>query len=316
MSLNLDSIRIHIVSWEKYNPRKNVKCSSWFRMEHNLFTNPHFYSFTTEEMVCWFYLLCERSKASPQNDKTGLRVHANHFTVCTRLSEKVLHRTIKKLQEEQLITVRTLRGRYVDATRTCSTYDTKRNNTPLPPEGNVGDWDLGEPGNAARGEPRDQDTLQESSVNDLDAGLNLNTVQPDNKVNESTSQEPPPPKPRKPRSKVKESDFEKVENLATLWNALKAPEMLPYGLPLDRANKDQQQVVKRVIKVLEKYPDLSDWKAYINFIASRDWARGKTSIDFLADFEYLTKLSTIEKHFRRARQQTFLNEYEEVTIYE
>ena len=192
-------------------------------------------------------------------------------------------------------------------------YSYSKNNTPLPPEGDVGDWDLGEPGNAARGEPRDQDTLQESSVNDLDAGLNLNNIQPDNQVNESTSQEPPPPKPR---SKVKESDFEKVENLIGLWNALKAPEMPAEGLPLNRAGKSQQQFVKRVIKVFEKYPDLSDWKAYINFIASRDWARGKTSIDFLADFEYLTKLTTIEKHFRKARQQTFLNEYEEVTIYE
>ena len=311
MSLNLDSIRIHIVSWEKFNVRKDVKTPSWFRMQHDFFTNPHFYSFTAEEMVCWLYLLCEQSKISASNNKTGLRVHANHFTVCTRLSEKVLHRTIEKLKEEQLIAVRTLRGRYADVTRTCPTNRTNKH-TPLPPEGDVGDWDLGEPGNAARGEPRDQDTLQESSVNDLDAGLNLNNIQPDNQVNESTSQEPPPPKPR---SKVKESDFEKVENLATLWNALKAPEMPAKRLPLNRAGKSQQQFVKRVTEALESYPDQSDWEVYIKYLASQDWARGKGSRKFIADFEYLTRLSNIEKYIDIARNSQLLNKKPKYEFY-
>lgn len=309
MSLNLDSIRIHIISWGKFNLRTDVKNPSWFRMQHDFFTNPHFYSFTPEEMVCWLYLLCEQSKTSASKNKTGLRVHAKHFTMCTRISEKVLHRTIEKLQEEQLITVRTLRGRYVDVTRTCPTNRTNKH-TPLPPEGDVSDWDLG---NAARGESSIQDTLQESSEINDSSDLNLNKNESNSLLEESVSQEPPPPKPR---SKAKESDFEKAENLIGLWNALKAPEMPAKRLPLNRAGKSQQDLVKSVIKALESYPDQSDWEVYIKYLAKQDWARKKTSIKFIADFEYLIQLSTIKKHLDKARQDTFLNIYEEVTIYE
>lgn len=311
MSLNLDSIRIHIVSWEKFNTRKDVKSPSWFRMQHDFFTNPHFYSFTAEEMVCWFYLLCEQSKTAASGTKNGLRVHANHFTVCTRVSEKVLHRTIKKLKEEQLITVRTLRGRHVDVTRTCPT-DITNKHTPLPPEGDVSDWDLWNSGDAARGESSIQDTLQESSDIDDPTDLNLNKNESNSLLEESVSQEPPPPKLR---SKVKESDFEKAENLIGLWNALKAPEMPAKRLPLNRAGKSQQDLVKSVIKALESYPDQSDWEVYIKYLAKQDWARAKTSIKFIANFKYLIRLSNIENYIDMARNYQLLNKQPEYEFY-
>lgn len=56
------SLSITILNWHKFNPRKDVKASSWFRLEHSLFEDPEFFDLTHSQLLFWIYLLSNASK--------------------------------------------------------------------------------------------------------------------------------------------------------------------------------------------------------------------------------------------------------------
>lgn len=106
-----DNITIKIKNWEIYNPRKDVKSNAWVRLNHDFFTHPSFYDFTFEERCFWLWILCERSK---QKDDRDLQVKLNYCIRVHGFAENVIHRTLEKLKKEQIVEVRTLRGRYAN----------------------------------------------------------------------------------------------------------------------------------------------------------------------------------------------------------
>lgn len=112
-----EPIKIHILNFEKYNPRSDVKRNSWLRFQNDFFDDPAFFDFNSDEKVAWIYMLCYASK---QN--TGeLPVSPPHFTRITAISEKVLYQTIEKLKQHRIVEIRTLRGRYASDTHLPAT---------------------------------------------------------------------------------------------------------------------------------------------------------------------------------------------------
>lgn len=112
--------RITILNWAKFNPRKDVKSSSWFRLDHGIFENPDFYDFSHAELVALIYLL---SIASKKNSGT-FAINYQHAERIGRLSRENLDSTIKKLQAIQFLNLDdtdALRARHADDTRTCAT---------------------------------------------------------------------------------------------------------------------------------------------------------------------------------------------------
>lgn len=55
-------LEIEIKNWEKFNPRSDVKSSSWFRMSNDFFIDPDFYGISSETRIVWIYVLCMASK--------------------------------------------------------------------------------------------------------------------------------------------------------------------------------------------------------------------------------------------------------------
>ena len=111
---------IEIIEWDKYNPRKDVNRSSWFRMEHCLFELPSFFSFNHEEKLTWIYLLCCASKVG---NKT-VEINQEHAYKIAGFENKTLKLTLKKLEQVGVIkVVSSLRTRNVDVTPTCPTYE-------------------------------------------------------------------------------------------------------------------------------------------------------------------------------------------------
>lgn len=55
-------IKIKVLDWEKFNPRKDIKSSSWFRLENNFFTNPKFFKLSHEQKLVWLFILCQASQ--------------------------------------------------------------------------------------------------------------------------------------------------------------------------------------------------------------------------------------------------------------
>lgn len=110
-----DGATIKILNWEEYNPRKDVKASSWFRLSHSLFEDPKFFEFEHAELSFWIYILCFASKENSGDVYLSL-AHAERIG---RFSKSQVNSAIAKLVKNGCISVgvtQTLRARNVDVT--------------------------------------------------------------------------------------------------------------------------------------------------------------------------------------------------------
>jgi hypothetical protein len=108
---------ITINGWDKFNPRKDVRAASWFRLEHGFIEDPDFFDFSIEEKFCWIYLL---SIAAKKRGSTFL-LNANHAIRVCGIKRGSLDSALQKLQELQIIAVGvtdTLRERTATNVRT------------------------------------------------------------------------------------------------------------------------------------------------------------------------------------------------------
>lgn len=73
-------IKITIRNWDKFQPRKDIKNPSWFRLNHSIIGEYDFLSLTPKEKLLWIYVLCcasQKNCASP----LIIRAQAVQFTV-------------------------------------------------------------------------------------------------------------------------------------------------------------------------------------------------------------------------------------------
>jgi len=90
----LDGATVVILNWEKYNPRKDLKATSWFRLQNSLFEDPSFFDFSHAELLAWIYLLSLASK----RQKAEVRISIAHADRIGRLRERDLASAIEKLE--------------------------------------------------------------------------------------------------------------------------------------------------------------------------------------------------------------------------
>ena len=109
-------IDITINGWASYNPRRDVKYSSWFKMSHEWIFDPDFYSWHIEERLAWIYLL---SVASKRNNGC-LKVNFEHARRTANLTKPKMCSAIEKLNDLGIITY-TSRTRHAPVTHTCAT---------------------------------------------------------------------------------------------------------------------------------------------------------------------------------------------------
>ena len=114
---------IKFKNWEKYQTRKDVKHTHWFKLENQLFSDPKMYALNPEEFQTFIYLLCEASKSNKSGEFFLIR---EHYRIHNRLQDRVLDRTLSKLQSLQIIEQPTLRGRYVRVDDMCPRIEEKR----------------------------------------------------------------------------------------------------------------------------------------------------------------------------------------------
>ncbi len=111
---------VTIINFTKYNARKDVTHSTWFRFEHSIFEKPEFFEFTHTEKMAWIYLLCLASKKNADS----FTLSWPHLEKIGGFKRKDFEKALKKLQEIQAIHVDVtdaVRARYVDDTSTSAT---------------------------------------------------------------------------------------------------------------------------------------------------------------------------------------------------
>lgn len=122
--MRYDGAVIDVLNWDTYNPRKDLKATSWLRLQNSLFEDPNFFDFSHGELLVWVYLLCLCSK----KQSGQVRLVFAHAERVGRLRSSDLENALLKLQELQCIRV-TLRVRDVDVTPTLRTRHTTNERT-------------------------------------------------------------------------------------------------------------------------------------------------------------------------------------------
>jgi hypothetical protein len=108
-----DGATLEIIKWEKYNPRKDIKASNWFRLQNSLFEDPNFFDFSHSELLFFIYLLSMCSK----KQCGAVRLNLRHAERIGRLDERDVNSAIAKLIELECVRV-TLPPRNEDVTPT------------------------------------------------------------------------------------------------------------------------------------------------------------------------------------------------------
>lgn len=131
----MDFIEITIPKWESYNPRKDLKATTWLRLQNTIFEDPSFFEFTHEELSFWIYVLCLASRKQGGTVKIML-AHAERVG---RFSFSAIDSAIKKLVILGTIEIRndsrhvdvtcTSRARDADVTRTSRSRNTTNERT-------------------------------------------------------------------------------------------------------------------------------------------------------------------------------------------
>lgn len=88
-------IQLEILNWEKYNPRKDLKSTHWFRVNNDILEGPDFFEFTHSEIVFWIYLLSLASKRQTGRI-TLVMAHAQRIG---RFKESEINAALEKLIE-------------------------------------------------------------------------------------------------------------------------------------------------------------------------------------------------------------------------
>lgn len=110
---------IEIVGWKAFNARRDVKHSSWFRMEHKLAFDPEWHHVTAQELWVWVWLL---SFASLKNKGT-LEVSDGAIAEGAKVTLEVVLSAKQLLISKGCVTV-TVRKRTARVTSTSRTRST------------------------------------------------------------------------------------------------------------------------------------------------------------------------------------------------
>ncbi len=133
-------MRIEIVNWERYNPRNDVKHTSWFRLENSFWSDPLLTPLNNGGKLIWLLLLSFAS----QRMNGVIVIDVSFIATIVRMSKKRVNEVIKHFEVCGKIVIHdsnptnsTLRTRVATDGRTDETDVT--NVTPLnPPSDEVG----------------------------------------------------------------------------------------------------------------------------------------------------------------------------------
>ena len=114
-------MRLKIINWDKYNPKRSQHSYTWLRLNNTVFTDPEIFDLPHESKLLWIFLLCEASK---HNGK--------QFNFSVNMSAKLMNISDVKVQES-LTQLKDLKMIKIDASSLQSTtihytYETNETN--------------------------------------------------------------------------------------------------------------------------------------------------------------------------------------------
>lgn len=101
---------IEVANWSEYNPRTDVKRSSWVRLNNDILTR--MFRFTSDEKLVWIALICEAST------KQSARVQVDIDLIATllKVTTDSVRATLSKFEAAEMIKIHASRPRNVRVT--------------------------------------------------------------------------------------------------------------------------------------------------------------------------------------------------------
>ena len=123
---NAEIIKIYIPNWEKYNPRKDIKRMSFFRLEADIFEDEKFFSLRHIDKVLLLYIYTRCCKQTSTKDAVStpqaygkVSLNIRQASAMTSIRVDHIRASISRLEQNQLLTTKLV-------TDTCPRIDKNR----------------------------------------------------------------------------------------------------------------------------------------------------------------------------------------------
>lgn len=94
-------MQITIRNWDEYNPRRDQKTFTWFRLENGIATDAKLFGLSAEQKFCWICLLCEASKRG----SSTITVYSDWLSHNTGIKKSIIEETIKILNDRGILDI-------------------------------------------------------------------------------------------------------------------------------------------------------------------------------------------------------------------
>lgn len=112
-----NQIFVLLPNFEKYNQRRDVKSSSWFRMENDFFLDPDIHALNSNEKIVYIYLITQASKSNGKQFKLSISLCASVLSI--KISD--FQECLEKLNEIKKISLTYVDDR--ERSQTCLRTD-------------------------------------------------------------------------------------------------------------------------------------------------------------------------------------------------
>jgi hypothetical protein len=89
----LADVTVTVLSWDKHNPRKDIKHPAWFALSNRVTEDPKLFALTGDEFKAWIYVLCQ---ASQKNNAT-VEIFFEHASRAGGISVDAMKSALAKL---------------------------------------------------------------------------------------------------------------------------------------------------------------------------------------------------------------------------
>ena len=240
---------VSVNKWSDFNPRKDLKNPTWFRMENRFLESVTGLALTNDERVIWIYLLSQRTKTAHDL----FAISSSHVSFVCRVQLSELESCLKKLQDCDLISINVGKNGRLKKARTgpvqnpnvsvqnlCSTRrdETERNDT----ERDVTIRDTGTSGDVSGSSPAD-----------AEEGL---------------------------------TNLGQISKLYKLWNEVTGTEKKISMVVLGKISPAREKLILAAMKF---EPSFDEWEKIFRKVVASDFLSGKAKTDrpFSAKFDWV-----------------------------
>jgi hypothetical protein len=118
-------MRVEIMNWDKFNPRRDVKSTSWLRLQNTFWQDHKFFELDNDGKMVWIALLSTAS----QEQKGMIEINPDLIGAVLKVSSKKVKKVLEILEKKQCVRISD-ELRDVDVpTRTDERTDERTNGT-------------------------------------------------------------------------------------------------------------------------------------------------------------------------------------------